>query len=189
MPASPMCVGRGCGVRNVVPLYSSKRGCYVVLHRNAIIAYPKSSCVKHTGKHIGPITYAPYLCGDQFAIARTLQGNVEAFNELVLTYQRLAFSVAFRILQSKEAAEDVVQDSFIKAFCALHAFHGGLFKSCCCASSSTTAMTTFAALVVFVVTCAAKLALMTTILKKDHIFLSNPSIPTNRHRHLLNVWS
>ncbi len=66
---------------------------------------------------------------EQRAIARALDGDLDAFNELVVKYQRLAFSVAYRMLQTEEAAADAVQDSFIKAFRALDGFKGGLFKS------------------------------------------------------------
>ncbi len=66
---------------------------------------------------------------EQQAIARALDGEVDAFNQLVVKYQRLAFSVAYRMLQNEESASDAVQDSFVKAFRALSSFRGGLFKS------------------------------------------------------------
>ena len=66
---------------------------------------------------------------DSQTVARALQGDLDAFNQLVLVYQRLAFSVAYRMLQDEDAAADAVQDSFIKAYRALHTFRGGVFKS------------------------------------------------------------
>ena len=66
---------------------------------------------------------------EQQAIARALAGEVDAFNELVIKYQRLAYSVAYRTLQNEESAADAVQDSFVKAYRALGGFKGGLFKS------------------------------------------------------------
>lgn len=62
-------------------------------------------------------------------VERAQNGDLGAFNQLVLTYQRLAFSVAYRMLQDEDAASDAVQDSFIKAYRALHTFRGGVFKS------------------------------------------------------------
>src|SRR5215217_5959882 len=56
---------------------------------------------------------------DQVAIARTLAGDLNAFNELVDRFQRVAYSVAYRMLQSREEASDAVQESFIKAYRAL----------------------------------------------------------------------
>jgi RNA polymerase sigma-70 factor (ECF subfamily) len=66
---------------------------------------------------------------EELAIARTLKGDINAFNELVLKYERIAYSVAYRMLQSKEAAADAVQESFVKAYRALAAFKGRSFKS------------------------------------------------------------
>ena len=66
---------------------------------------------------------------DNLAVQRALDGDLEAFNDLVLEYQRLAYSVAYRMLQEQDAASDAVQDSFIKAYRALNTFRGGSFKS------------------------------------------------------------
>jgi RNA polymerase sigma-70 factor (ECF subfamily) len=66
---------------------------------------------------------------EQQAIARALAGEVDAFNQLVIKYQRLAYSVAYRMLQNEESAGDAVQDSFLKAYRGLGGFKGGLFKS------------------------------------------------------------
>lgn len=63
------------------------------------------------------------------AVELAQNGDLGAFNQLVVTYQRLAFSVAYRMLQDEDAASDAVQDSFIKAYRALHTFRGGIFKS------------------------------------------------------------
>lgn len=55
-------------------------------------------------------------------------GEVQAFNELVLAYQDLAFSVAFRILHDETAA-DITQNAFISAYEKLDQFRGGNFKA------------------------------------------------------------
>ena len=66
---------------------------------------------------------------EQTVIQRAITGDLEAFNQLVLAYQKLAYSVAYRTLQDSEAAADAVQDSFIKAYRAIGGFQGGSFKS------------------------------------------------------------
>ncbi|MCX6045293.1 MAG: sigma-70 family RNA polymerase sigma factor [Chloroflexi bacterium] len=66
---------------------------------------------------------------EQSIIARALEGEVNAFNQLVLTYQNLAYSIAYRVLQDESASADAVQDSFIKAYRALGTFQGNNFKS------------------------------------------------------------
>jgi RNA polymerase sigma-70 factor (ECF subfamily) len=57
-------------------------------------------------------------------IARCLSGDVEAFRPLVQRYQRLAFSVALRMLGSRADAEDIAQQAFVDAFNALERFRG-----------------------------------------------------------------
>ena len=74
-----------------------------------------------------PITTS--ATSEQTAIQQAMHGDLDAFNELVLTYQHLAYSVAYRTLQDEDAAADAVQESFIKAFRALNTFQGGSFKS------------------------------------------------------------
>ncbi len=55
-------------------------------------------------------------------VAATKCGNTEAFDELFLRYKRKLFAVAQRIVNNREDAEDVVQESFHKAFLHLATF-------------------------------------------------------------------
>ena len=66
---------------------------------------------------------------EQQMIGRAAAGELDAFNQLVLIYQNLAYSVAYRTLQDQDAAADAVQESLIKAFRSLQSFQGGSFKS------------------------------------------------------------
>lgn len=66
---------------------------------------------------------------EQQLIRQAAAGDLEAFNQLVLIYQNLAYSVAYRTLQEEDAAADAVQESFIKAFRSIGTFQGGSFKS------------------------------------------------------------
>jgi len=56
-------------------------------------------------------------------------GDLKAFNQLVLSYQGLAYNVAYRLLNDADNAADATQDSFLKAYRALPGFRGGSFKS------------------------------------------------------------
>jgi len=58
-----------------------------------------------------------------------LAGDAAVFGALVEKYQGLAYSIAYRTLQDAGAAGDAVQDSFVKAYRALHQFQGVSFKS------------------------------------------------------------
>jgi RNA polymerase sigma-70 factor (ECF subfamily) len=55
-------------------------------------------------------------------IERCLHGDAEAFRPLVSRYQRVAYSVALRMLGSRADAEDVTQQAFVDAFNALDSF-------------------------------------------------------------------
>lgn len=62
-------------------------------------------------------------------IAAAKNGDLSAFNQLVLKYQNLAYNVAYRILGDADRAADATQDAFLKAYKAMHSFHGNAFKS------------------------------------------------------------
>ena len=57
------------------------------------------------------------------------QGDLRAFNQLVLEYQGLAFNVAYRILGNADGAADATQDSFLKAYRSLSSYRGGSFRA------------------------------------------------------------
>jgi RNA polymerase sigma-70 factor (ECF subfamily) len=47
---------------------------------------------------------------------RAIHGDREAFEMIIRTHSRTLFAIAYGILQSREEAEDVVQDSLVKAW-------------------------------------------------------------------------
>ena len=53
---------------------------------------------------------------DGLWIARCLRGDASAFEPLVRRYQRVLFSVAYRMLGNYEDALDATQNAFIKAY-------------------------------------------------------------------------
>lgn len=66
---------------------------------------------------------------DATLIERTSTGDLEAFNQLVLRYQNLAYSHAYAMLGNRAQAEDATQESFVKAFEAIHTFRGASFRA------------------------------------------------------------
>lgn len=56
-------------------------------------------------------------------------GDINAYNTLVLHYQTQAFNVAFRIMGEQDSAADATQEAFISAYRSIHSFRGGSFKS------------------------------------------------------------
>ncbi len=57
-------------------------------------------------------------------ILSCLQGNVSSYEQLYKLYSRAMLNVAFRILNDISEAEDVLQESFIKAFNNLSSYKG-----------------------------------------------------------------
>ena len=55
-------------------------------------------------------------------VKRAKSGEYQAFDLLVLKYQSRLISTAFKFVKDVQIAEDVVQDSFIKAYKALESF-------------------------------------------------------------------
>ena len=51
-------------------------------------------------------------------------GNAEAFDRLVTLYAPKLYRTAFGLLNSKQDAEEVVQDAFVRAYRALDSFRG-----------------------------------------------------------------
>jgi RNA polymerase sigma factor (sigma-70 family) len=65
---------------------------------------------------------------EQLLIQLASAGDLDAFNRLVLKYQDLAYHHAYSLLGDHATAEDVTQDSFIRAFQNIGGFRGGLFR-------------------------------------------------------------
>lgn len=55
-------------------------------------------------------------------IQLAIQGDSEAFGELVLLYQRPVFNLAYRMLSNAKEAEDAAQEAFVKAYTNLHRY-------------------------------------------------------------------
>ena len=66
------------------------------------------------------LTEAP----DSILVAASKRGESGTFRVLVERYQAKIFSVALNVTRNREDAEDVVRQSFQKAFIHLHAFEG-----------------------------------------------------------------
>ncbi len=58
-----------------------------------------------------------------------IQGDLDAFNRLVLAYQDMGFNLAYRMLGDPVLAEDATQDAFLSAYKHLNTFRGGSFKA------------------------------------------------------------
>ena len=61
---------------------------------------------------------------DQIYIDKVLQGDTNAFAYLINKYKDMAYTIAIKIVKSHEDAEEVAQDSFLKAYEKLDSFKG-----------------------------------------------------------------
>jgi len=62
--------------------------------------------------------------GDNEIISRVLKGEQNAYAELVNRYQAYVFTLVFRMIRTREDAEEVAQNVFIKAYRSLADFRG-----------------------------------------------------------------
>jgi RNA polymerase sigma-70 factor (ECF subfamily) len=68
---------------------------------------------------------APALDSDDYLIELTLAGNEAAFESLLRRHHRRVFSIARRFFRSRETVEDIVQETFAKAFFSLASYRRG----------------------------------------------------------------
>ena len=62
---------------------------------------------------------------DQTLIAKAQQGDLHSFDLLVRRYQRRVYSLAYRMVKNHDAADDIAQDTFIKAYSSIKSFKLG----------------------------------------------------------------
>src|SRR5258705_13366651 len=61
---------------------------------------------------------------DEELVARSMTGDAESFNELILRWERPIYALAYRTIGREEDARDVCQETFLRAFRALPGFRG-----------------------------------------------------------------
>ena len=61
---------------------------------------------------------------ENILLQRILDGETDLFSHFVERYSTLVFSLIVRVVISKEDAEELTQDVFLKAFQKLHTFNG-----------------------------------------------------------------
>jgi RNA polymerase sigma-70 factor (ECF subfamily) len=61
---------------------------------------------------------------DELTLAQARRGQVEACERIFRAYQQPAYTVAFRICQCRDTAQEVTQEAFITAFRKLRQFRG-----------------------------------------------------------------
>ena len=57
-------------------------------------------------------------------IARVVEGDLRAFDELVYKYHPMAYSLAYKVLNNEDDAREITQDAFVRMHRALDGFRG-----------------------------------------------------------------
>ena len=53
---------------------------------------------------------------DEELVARSIEGDLESFNQLVLRWERPIYALAYRVIGREEDARDVCQETFLRAY-------------------------------------------------------------------------
>jgi len=61
---------------------------------------------------------------DIYYIEKVMGGQTQYFSYIVEKYQDIVFSIALKVLRNREEAEEMAQESFVKAYKSLHTFKG-----------------------------------------------------------------
>jgi RNA polymerase sigma-70 factor, ECF subfamily len=61
---------------------------------------------------------------DEELVARSVDGDRDSFDQLVLRWERPIYALAYRTIGREEEARDIVQETFLRAFRALPGFKG-----------------------------------------------------------------
>jgi RNA polymerase sigma-70 factor (ECF subfamily) len=64
------------------------------------------------------------MSSDEELVARSMGGDLDSFNQLVLRWERPIYALAYRVIGREEDARDVAQETFLRAFRALSGFKG-----------------------------------------------------------------
>src|SRR5512139_563221 len=70
----------------------------------------------------------PHLLGmawtDEELVARSIAGDHDSFNQLIVRWERPIYALAYRVLGREEDARDVCQETFLRAYRAIPGFKG-----------------------------------------------------------------
>jgi RNA polymerase sigma-70 factor (ECF subfamily) len=66
---------------------------------------------------------------DLILLERAREGDLNAFNDLVVCYQDMLFALVVRMVPDRDQASDAVQEAFFSAYRNMGSFRGGSVKS------------------------------------------------------------
>jgi RNA polymerase sigma-70 factor, ECF subfamily len=75
------------------------------------------------------VTEDPVQRRDLILLDRAREGDLAAFNDLVVVYQDMLFALVVRMVPDRDQASDAVQEAFFSAYRNMSGFRGGSVKS------------------------------------------------------------
>jgi RNA polymerase sigma-70 factor, ECF subfamily len=75
------------------------------------------------------VTDDPVQRRDLLLLERAREGDLNAFNDLVVCYQDMLFALVVRMVPDRDQASDAVQEAFFSAYRNMNGFRGGSVKS------------------------------------------------------------
>ena len=75
------------------------------------------------------VTDDPVQRRDLILLNRAREGDLTAFNDLVLVYQDMLFGLVVRMVPDRDQASDAVQEAFFSAYRNMEGFRGGSVRS------------------------------------------------------------
>ena len=75
------------------------------------------------------VTDDPVQRRDLILLERAREGDLNAFNDLVVCYQDMLFALVVRMVPDRDQASDAVQEAFFSAYRNINGFRGGSVKS------------------------------------------------------------
>lgn len=82
---------------------------------------PAEPCAPRPGLNLNGLPYED--CTD-FELVRAATEDLDAFGELIRRHQDFVYGAALRVVRNPAIAEEVAQDTFLRAFRALEGFRG-----------------------------------------------------------------
>src|ERR1700750_624873 len=61
---------------------------------------------------------------DEELVARSIGGDLDSFNQLIVRWERPIYALAYRVIGREEDARDVCQEAFLRAYRGLNGFKG-----------------------------------------------------------------
>ena len=89
---------------------------YFGTRQSASLSNPKKYFARN--QHLGRLGFRSTMmdASEKEQYEAAIHGDREAFEMIIRTHSRILFAIAYGILESREEAEDVVQDSLVKAW-------------------------------------------------------------------------